>query len=99
MSFVMSYNRTFLFAALLSFSMIALACSSTSSHSAVNVDADGVALKGYDPVAYFTMGKPVKGDNQFEHEWNGARWLFASQEHKDLFMANPEKYAPQYGGY
>jgi YHS domain-containing protein len=57
------------------------------------------AIKGYDPVAYFTDGKPVKGDKQFTLEWNGATWFFASAEHRDLFKAEPEKYAPQYGGY
>jgi YHS domain-containing protein len=45
------------------------------------------------------MGKPVKGDEQFAYEWNGAQWLFSSRELLDLFAANPEKYAPQYGGY
>lgn len=59
----------------------------------------GVAIKGTDPVAYFTMGEPVKGSREFETEWNGATWRFASAEHRDLFMADPEKYAPQYGGY
>ncbi|OED36670.1 hypothetical protein AB833_26315 [Chromatiales bacterium (ex Bugula neritina AB1)] len=59
----------------------------------------GIAVRGYDPVAYFTAGKPTKGKEKFETEWNGARWLFASKENRDLFIANPEKYAPQYGGY
>lgn len=59
----------------------------------------GVAIRGTDTVAYFTEGKPVKGSDAFTTEWNGATWKFASQEHLDLFVANPEKYAPQYGGY
>lgn len=58
-----------------------------------------VAVSGYDTVAYFTDGKPVKGDKKFTYSWNGADWQFASAEHRDLFAANPEKYAPQYGGY
>lgn len=57
------------------------------------------AINGYDPVAYFTDGKPVKGDEQFSFQWKDARWLFASKEHMDLFTANPEKFAPQYGGW
>lgn len=57
------------------------------------------AILGYDTVAYFTDGKPVKGQDAFTHEWMGAKWKFASQAHLDLFKANPEKYAPQYGGY
>ncbi|WP_293369243.1 YHS domain-containing (seleno)protein [Nevskia sp.] len=60
---------------------------------------DGVAIRGYDPVAYFTESKPVKGADEFTTEWNGARWKFASAANRDLFLATPEKYAPQYGGY
>jgi len=58
-----------------------------------------VAIEGYDPVAYFTDGKPVEGSKKFVQEWKGAVWRFASAEHRDLFAADPEKYAPQYGGY
>jgi YHS domain-containing protein len=57
------------------------------------------AINGYDTVAYFTDGKPVKGDDAHVFEWMGAKWKFASQAHLDLFKATPEKYAPQYGGY
>ncbi|MCP3938353.1 MAG: YHS domain protein [Actinomycetia bacterium] len=58
-----------------------------------------VAIKGYDPVAYFTDSAAVEGEKSFTHTWNGAEWRFASAEHRDLFAADPEKYAPQYGGY
>ena len=58
-----------------------------------------VAIEGYDPVAYFTDGKPMEGNSDFEHEWNGATWQFASAANRDAFLAEPEKYAPQYGGY
>lgn len=57
------------------------------------------AIRGYDPVAYFTDGRPVPGSDRFVHEWMGARWKFASQAHLDLFRTDPAKYAPQYGGY
>jgi YHS domain-containing protein len=57
------------------------------------------AINGYDPVAYFTVGKPVQGQDSFATEWMGAKWKFSSQANLDLFKANPEKYAPQYGGY
>ena len=57
------------------------------------------AIRGYDPVAYFTDSKPVKGSDKFVHEWMGAKWKFASQDHLDKFKADPAKYAPQYGGY
>lgn len=65
----------------------------------VNITRDGIAIKGYDPVAYFTDAKPVKGDPGYTYTWNGAKWLFANQEHLDLFGKDPEKYAPRYGGY
>ena len=65
----------------------------------VNTTWTGVAIKGYDPVAYFTQAKPVEGSDTFEHSWNGATWRFASAENRDLFVAAPEKYAPQFGGY
>jgi YHS domain-containing protein len=58
-----------------------------------------MAILGYDPVAYFTVGKAVKGQSSFVHEWSGVKWLFSSQANLDLFKANPDKYAPQYGGY
>ena len=58
-----------------------------------------LAIKGYDTVAYFTQGEPVKGKDKFSTEYQGARWLFSSQQHLDLFVDGPQKYAPQYGGY
>jgi YHS domain-containing protein len=57
------------------------------------------AIRGYDPVAYFTVGKPTRGSDQFSFEWNGGTFKFASAENLALFKADPEKYAPQYGGY
>ncbi len=57
------------------------------------------AINGYDTVAYFTARKPVQGLDSFVHEWKGAKWKFASAANLALFKANPEKYAPQYGGY
>lgn len=65
----------------------------------INKSSDGLALGGYDPVAYFQEGKPVKGKKEFEHEWNGAKWHFSSAANRDLFTANPEKYTPQYGNF
>ena len=57
------------------------------------------AIRGYDPVAYFSEGKPVEGLPEFSHEWNGAQWLFASADNLETFKQGPEQYAPQYGGY
>ena len=58
-----------------------------------------VAIKGYDPVAYFTEQRAVKGDKDISHNWLGAEWNFSSDKHKKLFTGNPVKYAPQYGGH
>ena len=57
------------------------------------------AIRGYDAVAYHTEEKPVKGSEAYSTEWNGATWLFASEENRELFAANPERWAPKYGGY
>lgn len=65
----------------------------------VNKDGNGVALKGYDAVAYFTGGGPVQGSPQFTHQWMSATWRFVSASNRDKFAAEPEKYAPQFGGY
>jgi YHS domain-containing protein len=60
---------------------------------------DEGAIRGYDPVAYFTESKPVKGLKIYSHTWNGATWYFSSKKNQDLFMAHPQKYAPQFGGF
>jgi YHS domain-containing protein len=59
----------------------------------------GKAIRGYDPVAYFTYAKPVEGKDDLVYNWNGANWHFATQAHLDSFKLDPVKYAPQYGGY
>ncbi len=76
-----------------------LSCKNTSSISPVNITSEQVAIKGYDPVAYFTEKKPVKGTTEFEYVWRGARWRFDSANHREMFQKDPEKYAPRYGGY
>lgn len=58
-----------------------------------------VAIKGYDPVAYFTENRPVKGSDKLSYSWNGADWHFSSEDNLEKFKSDPEKYAPQYGGY
>jgi YHS domain-containing protein len=65
----------------------------------VNKDSAGRALRGYDAVAYFREARAAEGRAEFEHTWNGTRWLFASAENRDAFAREPEAYAPQYGGY
>jgi YHS domain-containing protein len=72
-------------------------------YSASSVMAQGstmrVALKGHDPVAYFTERKAVKGDPKFSYDWDDGRYQFASARNREMFAANPERYAPQFGGY
>lgn len=65
----------------------------------INKNLIGTALKGYDAVAYFKEGRPVKGRDEFRHDWMGAKWYFASAANRDEFAKSPEKYAPQFGGY
>jgi enamine deaminase RidA (YjgF/YER057c/UK114 family) len=62
-------------------------------------DEPRLSISGYDPVAYFTQGKPVQGKPEFEHSWHRLRWRFVNGEHRDLFMRDPKHYAPQYDGY
>lgn len=59
----------------------------------------GVALEGYDPVTYFTEPEPVQGVADFEYQWGGVPWYFTSAANRDVFMRNPEVYAPQFGGH
>jgi YHS domain-containing protein len=80
--------------------MLVLAPLPVSAEGVVNASSwTGTAIEGYDPVAYFEEGKPVEGDSDYTHDWMGATWYFASAANRDLFAADPEKYAPQYGGY
>lgn len=58
-----------------------------------------VAIGGYDPVAYFTMGKAVKGKKDLTHQWLDVNWRFVSAKHRELFAADPTKYTPQHGGF
>ena len=65
----------------------------------VNKNWRSIAIKGYDTVAYFTMGKAVKGKSKYEHKWQNARWRFSSNKHKEMFQENPDLYAPRFGGF
>ena len=74
--------------------------------AATTVDADTLqyatdrgAIDGYDTVSYFTNGRPERGNPNITAEWNGVEWHFVSQEHRDAFIENPQKYAPEYGGF
>lgn len=74
-------------------------CAKSSPISPVNATSDGVAIKGYDPVAYFTDSRPLGGMPEFKYVWQSAEWRFASFEHLEMFKKDPDKYAPMYGGY
>lgn len=81
-----------LFLAVITFAGAAIAGSA-------NLNSDGIAIDGHDPVAYFTMNKAVRGDDAFTVTHQGATYRFASAEHKAMFESDPARYTPQYGGY
>jgi hypothetical protein len=81
--------------------VVALAAATAFAVGASAAIAEDVplAIKGYDPVAYFTLGKPTKGVPEFAYDWDDHRYLFVSAEHRDRFKAEPVRYAPQFGNY
>ncbi len=83
---------------LISFSFVLL-LSGFDSVALGKSPADNLAIKGYDTVAYFQAGQPIKGNESFTVPWHDMTWYFSTKENRDLFAANPEKYAPQYDGY
>lgn len=83
----------------LTLAMLALPVFAQTGKTLLNLDADGVAIQGYDPVAFFTDHKPVKGDPKFLAKHDGAIYFFASKEDKDMFKADPARYEPEFGGY
>jgi YHS domain-containing protein len=95
--FSLNPSRQFVVIGLLSL-FITGAALAASPIPAVNTE-HGLAVKGYDPVSYFTMGKPTPGLAQFSTTYKGATYRFASAENRQRFIAAPEKFVPQYGGY
>ncbi len=85
-----------LFLALL---VLTAATSFAAGKQLLNLDRNGVGIQGYDPVASFTDQRPVKGSPQFQSDYNGSRYYFASEAHKAAFDKDPAKYEPQFGGY
>ncbi len=79
--------------------LVVLGLAVSSASAATPEDLSTPALQGYDAVAYHTQGKAVKGNGYHVHEFNGAAYLFESQENKEMFAANPERYLPEYGGF
>jgi YHS domain-containing protein len=99
-------SRVFKFLFIIVILIMTVALSSSKLHaqksgnaSFNNLDANGVILDGYDPVAFFTDNKPVKGNAAFQYNYEGATYYFASAEHRDAFKARPEKFKPQFGGW
>ena len=80
---------------------ILLVAGATFASASPSVAAEKVplAIKGYDPVAYFTIGSPTRGLPEIEYEWDEHRYRFASAEHRELFKADPVRYAPQFGNF
>lgn len=72
---------------------------SVNVHAGHYFERNNLAIDGYDPVAYFTEMKPVKGSQEFRSDFEGSTFQFVSAAHRDIFALNPAKYAPQYGGY
>ncbi|MDX2120138.1 MAG: YHS domain-containing (seleno)protein [Gemmatimonadota bacterium] len=83
----------------LAVTMLLGAAGAAAQQTAYNTDKNGLGLKGYDPVAYFSEGAPVKGTAAFSATYEGVTYRFASAEHRHQFQADPTRYLPQYGGY
>ncbi len=79
--------------------LVTLIASCSRGVAKINTGPDGSALRGFDPVAYFSTGSPTVGDPAIAFTWNGAKWLFSTSDNLEKFKLNPEAYAPQFGGY
>jgi len=79
--------------------LIAMTAASPLLASTVHAEDTVLAIKGYDPVAYFTDGHPVRGLSDFEYVWDDHVYRFASAEHRDMFKGDPVRYAPQFGNF
>jgi hypothetical protein len=74
-------------------------CSAAVAGELMNAEPGGLAVKGYDVVAYFTAGAPTPGNPDIEHVWRDVRWRFSSVDNRAAFAAEPNRYAPRYGGF
>jgi hypothetical protein len=98
-------NKIGVFSRLLGSAVLSLflATSALGGHgkeeATMSIGEDGLAIKGYDTVAYFTDSKATAGKKEFQYAWRDAKWEFISAEHRAMFIASPEKYAPQFGAF
>ena len=95
----MKLTQLFFIGIILTTAIFAASCASSSGVEKINVTSDGLALRGFDTVAYFTADSAVQGNPQFAFVWNGAKWFFSNAENLEKFRQNPEAFAPQFGGY
>lgn len=79
--------------------LLASVCFALSTAALSADPAARIVLRGYDPVAYFTDGGPVQGNPNIGYDWDDGRYYFASEQHREMFAAEPDRYAPQFGGY
>ena len=77
--------------------LLVLFCSCSGQNEIYSTSAG--AIKGYDPVAYFTESRAIKGSKEYACKWKGVMWYFTSEENRDKFEKDPDAYAPKYGGY
>jgi YHS domain-containing protein len=85
------------FCSLLAVAVLTLLCH--AAFAGEYFETDGVALRGYDPVAYFVSAKPQKGESKYSYEYKGSKFHFVNEDNRRAFMETPDKYAPQFGGY
>ena len=81
------------------FAILAIAVPNAYSAGGINKDENGIAIKGYDTVAYHTEDRAVKGNSDYSYTWEGAVWHFSTSQNRELFAENPAQYAPQFGGH
>lgn len=93
------FARQFILSAIAGLGVLAIAGGAVAKDPVYTPRFSNTAVDGHDVVAYFEEGAPIKGDKEFTTEYKGAEWRFSSQANLDAFTADPEAYAPQYGGY
>jgi len=96
---ITSDYKKIIISALLTIGFLAFSNFAVFATDKPNTKVYGVAIKGYDTVAYFTDGRAVKGKSEYSYNWNDASWYFSKPENRNLFAANPERYAPQFRGH